>query len=145
MEKTEFVREMEWGMNTDFQKVFDLMLKVGVEGKLKPEQMIKRLFVFSDMKFDQASASPWETDYQVIVNKFTEKGYVEAIPHIVFWNLRHSRAAPVPATQKGVALVSGFSKNLIKLFLNYDGKIDPEAVMEVAISGKQYQNLVVLD
>ncbi|KAE8731962.1 vacuolar protein sorting-associated protein 26A-like [Hibiscus syriacus] len=144
-EKTDFVRNMRWGMNTDFQKVFDLMLKVAVEGKLKPEQMIKRLFVFSDMEFDQASTSPWETDYQVIVNKFTEKGYGEAIPQIVFWNLRHSRATPVPATQEGVALVSGFSKNLIKMFLDQDGDINPEDVMEDAISGEEYQKLVVLD
>ncbi|CAH8389914.1 unnamed protein product [Eruca vesicaria subsp. sativa] len=43
--KTEFVRDMDWGGNTDFQKVFDLILKVAVEGKLKPEEMIKRVFV----------------------------------------------------------------------------------------------------
>lgn len=144
-EKTQFVRDMEWGGNTDFQKVFDLILKVAVEGNLKPEQMIKRLFVFSDMEFDQASMSPWETDYDVIVKKFTEKGYGDVIPQIVFWNLRHSRATPVPATQKGVALVSGFSKNLLKMFLDEDGDINPVAVMEAAISGEEYQKLVVLD
>ncbi|KAA3456396.1 GPI inositol-deacylase PGAP1-like protein [Gossypium australe] len=144
-EKTQFVRDMEWGGNTDFQKVFDLILKVAVEGNLKPEQIIKRLFVFSDMEFDQASMSPWETDYDVIVKKFTEKGYGDVIPQIVFWNLRHSRATPVPATQKGVALVSGFSKNLLKMFLDEDGDINPVAVMEAAISGEEYQKLVVLD
>ncbi|MBA0644751.1 hypothetical protein Goklo_028871 [Gossypium klotzschianum] len=144
-EKTEFVRDMEWGGNTDFQKVFDLILKVAVEGNLKPEQMIKRLFVFSDMEFDQASMSPWETDYDVIVKKFTQRGYGDVIPQIVFWNLRHSRATPVPATQKGVALVSGFSKNLLKMFLDEDGDINPVAVMEAAISGEEYQKLVVLD
>ncbi|MBA0851532.1 hypothetical protein Goshw_021663 [Gossypium schwendimanii] len=144
-EKTEFVRDMEWGYNTDFQKVFDLILKVAVEGNLKPEQMIKRLFVFSDMEFDQAQMSPWETDYDVIVKKFTQRGYGDVIPQIVFWNLRHSRATPVPATQKGVALVSGFSKNLLKMFLDEDGDINPVAVMEAAISGEEYQKLVVLD
>ncbi|XVF81474.1 hypothetical protein PTKIN_Ptkin15bG0158100 [Pterospermum kingtungense] len=144
-EKTCFVRHMRWGMNTDFQKVFDLILKVAVEGKLKPDQMIKRLFVFSDMEFDQASASPWETDYKVIVRKYTEKGYGDAVPQIVFWNLRDSRATPVPASQNGVALVSGFSKNLMKMFLDEDGDINPVAVMEAAISGEEYQKLVVLD
>ncbi|XVF81477.1 hypothetical protein PTKIN_Ptkin15bG0158400 [Pterospermum kingtungense] len=144
-EKTGFVRCMRWGMNTDFQKVFDLILKVAVEGKLMPEKMIKRLFVFSDMEFDKASASPWETDYQVIVKKYTEKGYGEAIPQIVFWNLRDSRATPVPGGQNGVALVSGFSKNLMKMFLDKDGDINPVAVMEAAISGEEYQKLVVLD
>lgn len=57
-EKTCFVRGMAWGMNTDFQKVSDLILKVAVRGQLKPEQTIKRLFVFSDMEFDEASTSP---------------------------------------------------------------------------------------
>ncbi|KAK3223750.1 hypothetical protein Dsin_010775 [Dipteronia sinensis] len=143
--KTEFVRNMPWGMNTDFQKVFDLILQVAVEGNLKPEQMIKRLFVFSDMEFNRASANPWETDYQAIVRKYTENGYGSAVPEIVFWNLRDSRATPVAAKQKGVALVSGFSKNLITLFLNNEGDIDPELVMEAAISGEEYQKLVVLD
>ncbi|KAG6388999.1 hypothetical protein SASPL_150436 [Salvia splendens] len=143
--KTEFVRRMEWGMNTDFQKVFDVILKVAVKGKLKTEEMIKRLFVFSDMEFDQASSNPWETDYEAIVRKYKEKGYGECVPEIVFWNLRDSRATPVPANQKGVALVSGFSKNLMKIFLEKGGVMDPEAVMEAAISGKEYDKLVVLD
>ncbi|KAM7258184.1 hypothetical protein ACFE04_013925 [Oxalis oulophora] len=36
-EKSEFVQRMNWDMNTDFQKVFDLILRVAVEGNLKPE------------------------------------------------------------------------------------------------------------
>ncbi|GLU06271.1 hypothetical protein SLE2022_233180 [Rubroshorea leprosula] len=143
--KTSFVRRMEWGMNTNFQRVFDLILDVAVSGNLKPEQMIKRLFVFSDMEFDQASRNPWETDYRVIVRKFTEKGYGAAIPQIVFWNLRDSRATPVTATQNGVAMVSGFSKNLLKVFLDNDGEINPESIMQEAISGEEYQKLVVID
>ncbi|VVA21449.1 PREDICTED: LOW QUALITY PROTEIN [Prunus dulcis] len=72
--KCKFVRRMEWGMNTDFQKVFDLLLQVAVNGNLKPEHMIKRIFVFSDMEFDQASSNSWETDYEAIQRKFKEKG-----------------------------------------------------------------------
>lgn len=55
--KTEFVREMDAGYNTDFQKVFDQILEVAVNGKLSEEQMIKRVFVFSDMEFDEATAA----------------------------------------------------------------------------------------
>ncbi|XP_057806500.1 uncharacterized protein LOC131021357 [Salvia miltiorrhiza] len=144
-EKTEFVRRMEWGGNTDFQKVFDVILKVAVKGKLKAEEMIKRLFVFSDMEFDEASMNPWETDYEAIVRKYREKGYGECVPEIVFWNLRDSKATPVPANEPGVALVSGYSKNLMTLFLEEGGVMDPEAVMEAAISRKEYHKLVVLD
>ena len=132
-------------MNIDFQKVFDLILGVAVNGKLKEEQMVKRLFVFSEMEFDEASANGWETDYEVIKRKFGEKGYGSAVPQIVFWNLRDSRATPVPATEKGVALLSGFSKNLLKIFLDNEGDINPEDIMEAAISGVEYSKLLVLD
>ncbi|KAJ4958236.1 hypothetical protein NE237_025347 [Protea cynaroides] len=128
--KTQFIQEMDWGMNTDFQKVL--------------EQMIKRVFVFGDMEFDEASGNNWVTDYVAIQRKFKESGYA-MVPEIVFWNLRDSEATPVLSNQRGVALVSGFSKNLVKLFLENDGVLSPEAVMELAISGKEYQKLVVLD
>ncbi|XAR64342.1 hypothetical protein NMG60_11024646 [Bertholletia excelsa] len=143
--KTQFVGEMEWGITTDFQKVFDLILQVAVNGNLMEDQMIKRVFVFSDMEFDQASGNPWETDYQAITRKFTEKGYGSAVPEIVFWNLSDSEAMPVLRNQKGVALVGGFSKNLMTLFLEEGGILNPESVMEAAISGEEYKKLVVLD
>ncbi|XP_074347985.1 uncharacterized protein LOC141686802 [Apium graveolens] len=143
-EKCNFIRRMDWGMNTDFQKVFDQILMVAVAANLSEEQMIKRVFIFSDMEFDQASQNPWETDYQAIQRKFKENGY-EKVPEIVFWNLRDSMATPVTAKQDGVAMLSGFSKNLLKIFLNRDGEINPELVMELAISGKEYQKLVLYD
>ncbi|KAG6746512.1 hypothetical protein POTOM_051053 [Populus tomentosa] len=37
---------------------------------------IKRVSLFSDMDFDEASTNIWETGYQVIVRKLTAKGYV---------------------------------------------------------------------
>ncbi|KAK1286057.1 hypothetical protein QJS10_CPB20g00930 [Acorus calamus] len=143
--KMRFVTNMDWGTNTNFQAVFDRILEVAVEGRLEPEKMIKRVFVFSDMEFDQASDRRWETDYMVIRRKFEEKGYGSAVPEIVFWNLRDSRSTPVKSMDKGVALVSGFSKNLLKLFLERDGVIDPEIVMDDAVAGEEYSKLVVFD
>ncbi|CAN6703491.1 unnamed protein product [Malus baccata var. baccata] len=132
--KCEFVRSMNWGMNTDFQKVFDLLLEVAVNGNMRPEHMIKRIFVFSDMEFDEASENNWETDYEAIRRKFKEKG-----------NLRHSSSTPVFETQPRMALVCGFFKNMLKLFMNNDGEVRPNHVMEAAISGKEYRSLVVVD
>ncbi|KAL8254273.1 hypothetical protein R6Q59_032494 [Mikania micrantha] len=143
--KIQFVRKMEWGMNTDFQKVFDLILEVASNCRLTQQQMIKRVFVFSDMEFDEASVNPWETDYQVIKRKFADKGYGGAVPEMVFWNLRDSSATPVAANDHGVALVSGFSKNLMTLFMEDGGRLNPEGVMESAISGEEYKKLVVVD
>ncbi|KAF8691274.1 hypothetical protein HU200_040399 [Digitaria exilis] len=144
-DKISFIRYMDWGMNTNFQAVFDKILEVAVVAGLAPERMVRRVFVFSDMEFDEASAQPWETDYEAIVRKFTEAGYGDAVPEVVFWNLRDSKAVPVEAGQKGVALVSGFSKNLLKLFLDGDGIISPRAVMDKAIAGPEYDKLAVFD
>ncbi|KAK4357025.1 hypothetical protein RND71_022635 [Anisodus tanguticus] len=143
-EKTEFVRNMNWGMSTNFQGVFDRILEVAVEGNLSEDKMIKRIFVFSDMEFDQASDNAWETDYQAIQRKFAEKGYIN-VPEIVFWNLRDSRSTPVLEKQSGVALVSGFSKNLLTMFLEGGGIVNPVDVMELAISGEEYKKLAIFD
>ncbi|WVZ93553.1 hypothetical protein U9M48_039523 [Paspalum notatum var. saurae] len=145
VEKMSFIKRMEWNINTNFQAVFDRILRTAVDGRLPKDKMIRTVFVFSDMEFDQASASPWETDYQAICRKFRDAGYGDAVPQIVFWNLRDSRSTPVTSTQPGVAMVSGFSKNLVKLFLENDGMVSPEAVMKAAISGEEYQKLVVFD
>ncbi|KAI3958654.1 hypothetical protein MKW98_030319 [Papaver atlanticum] len=142
--KIKSIERMHWEMSTDFQKVFKLILRVAYEGKLTEEQMIKRLFVFSDMEFDQASKNDWETDYEAIRRKFKRYGNT-SVPEIVFWNLRDSKATPVVSNQKGVALVSGFSKNLVKLFLEGANDMTPLAVMERAISGEAYSKLVVID
>lgn len=144
MEKSKFVREMNWGGSTNFQGVFDRILEVAVEGKLKEEELVKRVFVFSDMEFNSASRNPWETDYQAIQRKFNENGY-KSVPEIVFWNLRDSRATPVTEKQNGVALVSGFSKNILTLFLEEGGILNPEQVMELSIAGEEYQKLAVFD
>ncbi|XP_047334558.1 uncharacterized protein LOC124938204 [Impatiens glandulifera] len=157
-EKIQFVRTMDWGMNTNFQAVFDRLLEVAVAGKVSEEEMVKRVFVFSDMEFDSAEESSseilddqmisagkkWETSYEAIERKFKEKGYVK-VPEMVFWNLRSSRSTPVIGKQIGVALVSGFSKNLVSLFLEGDGDLNPEDVMGLAIAGKDYQELAVFD
>ncbi|EOY06228.1 hypothetical protein QUC31_016386 [Theobroma cacao] len=188
-DKTQFVRDMDWGANTDFQKVFDQILSVAVEGKLSEDQLIKRIFVFSDMEFDAATGNgskyweqmdsdedsendenywgknqmkmqarleewknnrkallqkEWETDYEVIQRKYSESGY-SRVPEIVFWNLRNSSSTPVVAMQNGVALVSGFSKNLLTLFLEEGGIVNPQQVMGLAIAGEEYKKLVVYD
>ncbi|KAK1398997.1 Vacuolar protein sorting-associated protein 26A-like [Heracleum sosnowskyi] len=144
--KIEFVRDMKLGGNPDLQKVFDLILQSAMIGNLEKDQMIKRVFVFSDMEFYQAAnqSKHWETDYQAITRKFAEKGY--GLPEVVFWNLRNSRATPVIANQPGVVLVSGYSKNLMTLFLEDGGAdMNPEKFMEKAIAGEEYGELVVLD
>ena len=87
----------------------------------------------------------WDTDYNVICRKFRDAGYGDVVPQVVFWNLRDSMSTPVTSTQPGCAMVSGFSKNFLKIFLQNDGVVSPEAIMKEAIAGDEYQKLAVFD
>lgn len=148
---------------TDFQKVFDIILQVAADEKLKEDEMIKRLYVFTKMEFKYASHKviryrlkddgevleqvngDWETDYQEIQKKFRKRGFSN-VPEIVFWNLQHPVATVVKGGYTGVTLVSGFSYELLKLFVEGDvSDINPLDSMERAISGKEYDKLMVVD
>jgi hypothetical protein len=109
-----------WSMNTDFVAVFeDVILPMARANKLTQEQMVKQVFVFSDMQFDaaQRGAQHWTTSYHRIQDKYREAGY--EMPTLVFWNLAgNSASKPVTMDMQNTALVSGYSQGLLKVFLD---------------------------
>ncbi|KAI7487800.1 hypothetical protein KC351_g2386 [Hortaea werneckii] len=148
-EKVDYIQRSSWSMNTDFVSVFeDLILPMAIENKLKQEDMVKQVFVFSDMQFDAARGAEmfypqaekprdWNTSYDRIKKKFEEAGY--AMPKLIFWNLAGGRGGyegssdgdetapkPVTAAEEGTALVSGYSQGQMKMFLDHGQFEDPE-------------------
>ena len=144
-EKVSYIEKSSWDMNTNFTAVFeDLILPMALEHKLKQEDMVKQVFVFSDMQFDAAETAyrssglaieKWETAYERIKRKFEEAGY--ELPKLVFWNLAGGRAgytgsggdpvAPKPVTKdtQGTVMVSGYSQGMMKMFLE-NGQFEEE-------------------
>lgn len=105
--------------------------------------MVQTIFVFSDMEFDDCGGDKYETDYQMIQRKFAEAGY--PLPGIVFWNLRGGkRSKPVTKDEKNVALVSGFSGQMMKTFLENGTFISPYETMLDSL-GTRYDHLKVCD
>ncbi|CAN6199591.1 unnamed protein product [Urochloa humidicola] len=128
----------------NLQGVFSKILQLAVSGGLRKDMMVKRVFVLSDMDFDGWTGATWKTEYQGICDKFAAEGF--AVPQVVFWNVGTSKAStPVVAAQEGAALVSGYSKNLVRLFLEADGELTPAAVVADAISGPEYDALELFD
>ncbi|KAL7942528.1 hypothetical protein V8C42DRAFT_331270 [Trichoderma barbatum] len=137
-EKVRQLIRADWGMNTDFVAVFEnLILPTAIKNSVKPEDMLKRVFVFSDMQFDSAEVSSygedgsqatWSSSYERIKKKYEEHGY--EMPELVFWNLAGGRAGytgaggdetapkPVLAGQPGTAMVSGYSQGMLKMFMD---------------------------
>jgi hypothetical protein len=86
--------------------------------------MPKKLFIFTDMQFDEANVDnenkSVETVYKTIVKKFKAEGYTP--PKFIFWNLNssHKESFPVNCKTEGTAMISGFSEQLLKIFMSYD-------------------------
>lgn len=154
-EKLEDIKYMNWGANTNFDRVFDLILATAKRNSLKEEEMPKTLFVFSDMQFDQADSNMTTTAYDRIKKKYANYGY--ELPQIVFWNLRDSKGVPVTITDEGTALIGGFSGNLLKIFLEGaefekewemvkdTPKMTPIDTMRKAIDHERFNVLRVVD
>jgi len=129
----------DWSMNTNFNAVFTrLILPTAIQHKIPKEEMIKRLFVFSDMEFDNSvitdtglrGAGSWTTEHEKVTSAFEAAGY--DVPEIVYWNLQGARGAkPVKADWEGVSVMSGFSSNMLKVFME-QGTLD-ENVEEVEV------------
>ncbi len=127
----------QWGCNTNLHAVFvRLLLPLAVKNHVPREEMVKRLFVFSDMQFDAADgagrdAGGWETNHDAIARAYAEAGY--DVPEIVYWNLAGElQTVPVEAERKGVALMSGFSPAMMKVFMGEDEEeevLDDDTVM----------------
>ncbi len=105
--------------------------------------MVKTLFIFSDMEFDECGGNEYETDYQLVKRKFENAGY--PLPAIVFWNLRGGkRSKPVTKDEKNVVLVSGFSGQMMKTFLE-SGEFESPFKSMLDTLGNKYDHLKVID
>ncbi|KAL6273385.1 hypothetical protein ACE6H2_024077 [Prunus campanulata] len=82
---------------------------------------------------------------RLIWRKFKDKGYGDEVPQIVFWKANNCMPAYAPYAQHGMVMMNRFNDNLVKSFLDNDGKIGRDHVMEAAISDPRYQNIVVVD
>lgn len=134
-EKVASVRNMDWGGTTDLQKVFTMVLERAVEYQIPSESMPTRLYILSDMQFNQCDRG--KTNYAAVREQYASHGY--DMPEIVFWNLRSdtTRDMPVAGDESGAALISGFSPAILKAVMAGE-EITPWTVMRNAIDDPRY-------
>lgn len=120
-DKVKNMRREDWGMNTDINATFDLILNTAIKHEVPQKDIPSRIFVISDMEFDEATSDNcWDKvekpNFQIIKEKFEKAGYT--MPRLVFWNV-NSRNDNIPMTMNddGVQLVSGATPYLFELLL----------------------------
>ncbi|KAM0863644.1 hypothetical protein ACQ4PT_044459 [Festuca glaucescens] len=129
----------------DLIEVFDWILSIADYLKLKPEQMVKTIFVITNKDFELASVREWKSDYALVRDSFNGYGFGDVVPQVVYWNIVGPRSAALTSTKHGVMRLSGYSDELMKLFLELGGVVEPEDEMNAAITGEAYRKLIALD
>lgn len=133
----------DWGMNTNVEAVFDMLLNTAMKQSVNPEDMPSRVYIFSDMEFDQCVTSgPVDTGrwsdsdrlvgsrgintlFEAMKAKWARYGY--KMPSCIFWNL-DARNNNIPAIGDGFSYVSGFSPVMIQQILS--GKDGLDLILE---------------
>ena len=123
--------------DTNIEATFDLILKTAVNNNMSQEDMPKNILIISDMEFNSACYyRPDETLFTNIANKYAAHGY--KLPRLVFWNV-NSRTGTIPVKENelGVALVSGFSVNIVKMVMS--NQTDPYECLLETLNTERYQ------
>jgi len=140
----------DWGMNTDLQATFKLILDQAVKHNVPLSEMPTKVLILSDMEFDTALSSDWRgesvskwnpTAQEMIKGMYEEAGY--EMPGIVYWNIQ-SRQDNVPTSfdEMGTALVSGFSPSIMKSILSCE-ELTPYKMMMETIGSARYEPIKV--
>lgn len=154
VDKVRNAQHADWGMNTNFNKVLEIILDTAIKNNCSQEEIPNKLYVISDMQFDDAEGS--NTLHRDWAKKFAEHGY--EMPAIVYWNVRTSNCGMFHEDKNGinVAMVGGYSPVLFKNVIDgtqYEEvvdekgetvvkqKIDPVMVMLTTLQSERYDRV----
>lgn len=145
-------RQADWGMSTNLEAVFEMLLLTAKSKHVKPEDIVSKIYIFSDMEFNKCvtvnrnskdyweldtSISEVESDLEYIKKEWEAAGY--KFPKIIFWNL-DSRHNHIPMIGEGISYVSGFSPVLVETILG--GKDGYDLMLEKLFS-ERYNAIMV--
>ena len=133
------LRSAHWGMNTNIQKVFVLILDRAIQNNISEKEMPTKLLIISDMQFDEASKT--QTNFEVIQQKYNNAGY--EMPDIIFSNVSNDYYNNVPMNvyDKHTSIVSGYSPSILKAVLS-GRMITPVSIMLETINSDRYSQIV---
>jgi hypothetical protein len=134
------LRDSEWGMTTNLQSVFNLILNQSIKNNVPQSEMPTKILILSDMEFNEATNNT-DTAMDMIRRKYENSGY--NLPSIIFWNLQsRNENFPVRFDETGTALISGLSPSIMKSILG--GKnLTPELIMRETLETKRYEMIEI--
>lgn len=122
--------------NTDIYKTMKLILDTAVLNGVKQEDMPDMILIISDMQFDDHDFHMTGSLFDNIKNEFNKAGY--KLPKICFWNVydNSTNTIPLQENENGLILCSGFSINILKMFLSEE--INPYQILLDTLYSERY-------
>lgn len=137
-EKIHNLNQAEWGMSTNLQAVFDVVLSTAMKNRIPAEDMPTRIFIVSDMEFNACTSG---RNFDGIRRKYEAAGY--KLPLLVFWNVSsRNNQTPVTQDENGVYLVSGCSPSIFEKAVKAQAATPYEMMLEV-LNGPRYEPIVL--
>lgn len=140
-ERLSQLRRADWGMSTDLEAVFNLILHQAKMNNVPESNMPTKILILSDMQFNQATRRDSLGAQSMIESMYEELGYTK--PDIIYWNLNAKGGNfPVEFDKNGTALVSGYSPSILKSLLG--GKnMTPKSIMMDTVNDDRYSVVTV--
>ena len=135
VDKIKNLSKAEWGYNTDLIAVFKSILKAAKADSVAPEDMPEKIFIISDMQFDQACNSNTRTNFEQIKKNYAKYNY--KMPDLIFWNVNGSANVPMTIHDTGTCLVSGCSPSILNAVLSGE-VISPIDILKQAVYTERY-------
>lgn len=147
------MRRADWGMNTNLEAVFKLILTQAKLHNISEDEMPTQILILSDMEFDAATGSykslsfrytdeqpKWNpTSHEMIKKMFFDSGY--KMPNIIYWNIEsRNNNVPVRFDENGTALISGFSPSIMTSLLK-GSDLTPASVMLNTVDKERYDEI----
>ncbi|MGV4321303.1 DUF2828 family protein [Bacillus mojavensis] len=141
VEKVRNLSDADWKGSTNIEAVFKKLLDTAVANNVPAEEMIKKVYIISDMQFNHCAIDADLHIFEEMSKRYNEAGY--ELPNLVFWNVNVFQSnVPFTMNEQGVQLVSGFSPSIFAQLLNADGKTPMELMLEV-IDSERYAEVTV--
>lgn len=138
VEKVRNISRANWQMSTNIEKALKTILDVAVKNNLSNDEVVKKLYIISDMQFNQCVDNASANIFKSLKAKFDSHGF--DFPNIVFWNVNAYDNSPMTMNDVGVQLVSGFSPSILTQLLNADGKTPYDFMLEV-VNSERYEEV----
>ncbi len=138
-EKLEYIATFNEVADTNMEAVFDLILNAALKNSIKKEDMPTRIFIVSDMEFNQGISNADKTIFEIAKKKFEDNGY--SLPHVIFWNVAsRNQQLPVTMNEQGVTLVSGCNARTFRQVMSDD--VNPYEYMMEVVNSERYSKII---